>query len=389
MTLAASTDRDMMMPASTVVQMHENYMRNVRNTAARAAQASGQPDVAEHLVKLQIAAARKNVKLDMAALTALAAQGTTAIVTRTWEIDATRFFNDEQQKKLDNAAQIRTRHDVVGAVFDGQPRLYLQTAQSAEAQLLERNVRKHLAHIGYQVTDYVRGYATDAAGKQQFRIGKLLKDKLPFLYDGFAKDTSRMGNTMVVISQDPQDIARMSAGRDWVSCMSPWKTEFNIFAHKDIEHGTLVAYLVSQNDPDAHAPLARVLIKPYTDQHPLLKPAAAPPPLTDLRQLSPLRAVANRLFGKPPPRDTPAPAPAGPQTIFVPEHKVHGLRSDVLYQTALDFVTKHLNGAARDGAYYLSPALYCDSGGSREYAKQGDTLRAIKGFDSNPEAFEL
>ena len=388
MTQTASTERDLFIGKSDLAKMHDAFMRKLREQADKAAGAAGKPDMAEHLVKLQLAAARKNVKLDSASMTALAAQGTTAIVTRTWEIDAITFFDAEQQKRLDDAVPLRAHNDKVAAVFDGQKRIYLAPAQDSEGMRTERNIRKHLAHIGYNVTDYAQGYATDAAGKQQFRIGKLLKEKLPFLYEAFAQDTSRMSNTMVVISQDPNDIARMSAGRDWGSCMSPWKEEFNHFVHKDIEHGTLVAYLVSKNDPDAHAPLARVLIKPYTDQHPLMK-APTPPAATpsDLRDLSPLRAMANRLFGKPPPAPPTAPTPVGPQTIFIPERKVHGLRSDVLYQTALEFVTRHLNGGARDGAYYLSPQLYCDSDGSREYAKQGDTLRAVKSFDSNPMPF--
>ena len=390
MTMPASTEQDMFIGKSDIAKLHEAFMRKVREQADKIAAAAGKPDMAEHLVKLQLAAARKHIKLDNPEMTTLAAAGSPAITERIWAIEATRFFTAEQQEKLDAAAQIRTQNAKVAQVFDGQKRLYLHTAKDDDHSQTERNIRKHLAHIGYTVTDYAQGYATDEAGKQQFRIGKLLKEKLPFIYDAFTKDTSRMADTMVVISQDPEDIARMSAGRDWGSCMSPWKAEFNSFVHKDIEHGTLVAYLVSKNDPDAHAPLARVLIKPYTDKHPLMRPLAPEPvaPPKDVRNLSPLRSIANILFGRAPATQGPAPQPAGPQTIFVPERKVHGLRSDFLYQTALDFAAQHLNGGARDGAYYLSPQLYCDSDSSREYAKHGDLLRPVKSFDSNPMAPE-
>ncbi len=67
---------------------------------------------------------------------------------------------------------------------------------------------------------------------------------------------------MVVISRDPQKIGEMSNGQHWSSCMG----ENGVNAHfvpKDIEAGSLVAYLVSKDDPQARYPLMRQLLKPH------------------------------------------------------------------------------------------------------------------------------
>lgn len=376
-----------LMSAQAVAELHAAFMQRIRAQAEDIAAKAGAPDVVEHLVKLQLAAARKHEKIGQQDAIALAKGGTPAITARTWEIEAKKFFSPEQQKKLDDAAAKRAGHPRVAAVFGHEKRLYIDLADASEPSATQKNIAKHLAHHGYRVTDYVRGYATDAAGKQQFRIGKLLQDHASFLLPAFQEDTSRVENTMVVISQDADDIARMSTGRSWVSCMSAWKTEFDSFAHQDLAQGTLVAYLVRKDDPEVTAPLARVLIKPYTDKHPLMRkattPQSAPPVLSP--KASPLRAIANMFFGNQTASvAAPAPAAEATHTVFIPEKKVHGLRSDRLYETALAFAMQHLNKNGPDGAYYLDPRLYCDSNGAREYAKQGDTLRAVKSFDSNP-----
>ena len=67
---------------------------------------------------------------------------------------------------------------------------------------------------------------------------------------------------MVVISRDPQKIGEMSSGQHWRSCMAEGGVNFH-YVPMDIEAGSLVAYVVSKNDPEARYPLMRQMIKPY------------------------------------------------------------------------------------------------------------------------------
>ena len=117
------------------------------------------------------------------------------------------------------------------------------------------------------------------------RIGKFLQDNMQWgLLDAYQQETSTTGATqkhlkttedalknpyldnelMVVISRDPQKIGEMSSGQQWHSCMADDGVNFH-YVQDDIKHGTLVAYLVSKDDPYARYPLMRQLIKPFHD----------------------------------------------------------------------------------------------------------------------------
>lgn len=67
---------------------------------------------------------------------------------------------------------------------------------------------------------------------------------------------------MIVISRDPQKIGEMSSAQHWRSCMSEDGINFR-YVEKDIAAGTLAAYVVSRDDPQARYPLMRQLLKPY------------------------------------------------------------------------------------------------------------------------------
>ena len=98
----------------------------------------------------------------------------------------------------------------------------------------------------YTIKDYIAGYATDEAGKQTFKIGKLLTQfiedqKIPekaknyaWYYSSPANDleefyalyqkdpirNSQGKNFSIIISRHPYDIAGMSTDRTWESCMA-------------------------------------------------------------------------------------------------------------------------------------------------------------------------
>lgn len=125
--------------------------------------------------------------------------------------------------------------------------------------------------MGYNVTDYIGGYATD--GKQKFKIGKLLakSDSNSSLLESFKLDPMRSNNDKlnIVISRHPYDIGGMSTNRSWDSCMR-LSQNYNSdeegcnahFVKSDIMSGTLIAYLVKKEDKNINEPMSRLLIKP-------------------------------------------------------------------------------------------------------------------------------
>lgn len=378
----------------SVRALHDTFIARITYDASSAALQAGKPYLQDDLAAYLLAAARKRTPVSKTKLLALAASDSDTITAATNDLQAGKYFDRAQQDKLDTATAARVQHDVLDAVFGDQDRIYLKTQYPEEMSATESSVRVHLKQLGYTVTDYEGGYATDKAGKNTYRIGKLLQDneRVKFLYKRYVDDTTRLKDTMVVISRNPDDIARMSAGRHWGSCMSPHRAEFDAFVHEDIRQGTIVAYLVRGKDPEINDPCTRLLVKPYTDAVPNLRPVAPLPPLKPaqtIRTQGPIKGLFNTLFGRheaPAPQAT-TPQPAQPNIAFVPEGTMHGCNSPELRHTVDLFVAEFLNKNAPDGAYYLSPQLYCDSNSSREYSKQGDLLRPIKGYDANHLAF--
>lgn len=173
-------------------------------------------------------------------------------------------------------------------------RIFLDIPNSQHRKI-NIDVLKHLDKHGYSIEDYGNGMAsktvTDINGnqkKQMISIGKVLqrtgavnvytqyKNKkgnfknLMELYndsrDGVNKDLQ------LVISRDKHDIAGMSTGRHWQSCMTlPNEGNCGGVYHNriraDLKHHTLVAYLVNKGDDNIEAPLGRVSIKKYVNSN--------------------------------------------------------------------------------------------------------------------------
>ncbi|GEM_PF-6939369 len=71
----------------------------------------------------------------------------------------------------------------------------------------------------------------------------------------------------ILITRDPQKVGEMSSRQHWESCMRELGGINFHYVPKDIEAGTLAAYLVSMDDPQARYPLMRQLLKPYTNKY--------------------------------------------------------------------------------------------------------------------------
>lgn len=69
----------------------------------------------------------------------------------------------------------------------------------------------------------------------------------------------------IVFSKHSYDIAGMSTNRGWTSCMNLYSGINKRYLQYDVENGTIVAYLVANNDLNIERPIARVSIKPFVN----------------------------------------------------------------------------------------------------------------------------
>ncbi|MAE81265.1 MAG: hypothetical protein CMB80_00925, partial [Flammeovirgaceae bacterium] len=180
--------------------------------------------------------------------------------------------------------------------FDANGRAYFPFG--SEEQQFDEDVKDILDDTGCTITDYRGGYCQK--GKNSFRIGKVLEQEkrkaLKELEQRFqageiynlereiqdiTKSFDDIINTFVnspyrvqkaenqftiVISQNPQDVATMSTGRDWTSCMELGSGSQHHDVFCEIKRGGLVAYLIRGDDPDIKNPLARIHIRRFTNR---------------------------------------------------------------------------------------------------------------------------
>lgn len=125
-------------------------------------------------------------------------------------------------------------------------------------------INEKLNSLGYSVEDYRAGIAVDANGRRRVRIGKLL-GKFPEVQKLFNEDKLRAAKDRyyICISRHPYDIAGMSTGRGWRSCMNLEDGENLHRVIDEVVTGSLIAYLVNEKDLNIKNPTARILIKPF------------------------------------------------------------------------------------------------------------------------------
>lgn len=69
----------------------------------------------------------------------------------------------------------------------------------------------------------------------------------------------------IVFSKHAYDIAGMSTNRGWSSCMNLFQGVNHHYLQHDVSDGTMIAYLVKNDDLNIERPVARVAIKPYVN----------------------------------------------------------------------------------------------------------------------------
>ncbi len=145
-------------------------------------------------------------------------------------------------------------------------RLYFQFPQEEIKVEPHPEVAAALKDLGYEVDDYKKGLAIK--DRRKISIGKVLS-KNPAALKVYMEDPARAGTQSKyegVISRHPYDVGSMSTNRGWTSCqdlLAEPKHQQCEYIPKDIQAGTLIAYMIKANDRDIKSPVGRILIKPY------------------------------------------------------------------------------------------------------------------------------
>ena len=139
----------------------------------------------------------------------------------------------------------------------------------------ESFVTKYLQKYGYEVVNFYEGKVRKIGGKNIINIGKILTflgkshGHALELLKKYTDEKSLLtigGNYLIVISKHPYDIVGMSTDRNWTSCMNirnDQTTKIEKYLQSDVTQGTIVSYLITENDLNIKKPIARILIKPY------------------------------------------------------------------------------------------------------------------------------
>lgn len=149
-------------------------------------------------------------------------------------------------------------------------RIYLPVGKPAKPHNTQgrKSIEDYLQSVGYTIDDYLIGMAVHKDNGRTMKIGKILsKGKQVELKRVFDNDKSRQAQSnqdmYVVVSRHPYDIAGMSTGRDWESCLNIVSGSNRAYTQSDVEAGHLVAYLVEGSDKNINRPLARVRLLRY------------------------------------------------------------------------------------------------------------------------------
>lgn len=183
--------------------------------------------------------------------------------------------------------------------FPEGDRVYIPlSAPQPDEDEVDLVIANELNSNGFEITDYLGGYCSK--GNRTYRIGRTLEsirrgklkqidqqqvteqaldvgpqkqevndyynDLLHVFNNSQHRIVKNQDNLVVVISQDPHDIAAMSTDRGWSSC-----TNLEGGAHRDsafceVRQGGLIAYLVHPQDKNIENPVGRLLIRRFENR---------------------------------------------------------------------------------------------------------------------------
>lgn len=183
---------------------------------------------------------------------------------------------------------------------DQNGRIYLSfnsnTLQTEDENKIIKTLSRELEENGYQIADLKKGYAKPTGKNNFVRIGKLLElfkskklkeieqylknneiSKIKYeqeirwnnsYYDDLKSDFENLsfrvsGTLEVVISKNVHDLAAMSTGRGWTSCMNLASGLHKEDVYCEIKNGGFVAYLIKVDDKNIEHPLSRIHIRRF------------------------------------------------------------------------------------------------------------------------------
>ena len=177
-------------------------------------------------------------------------------------------------KGWDKTTNIELFQDTEYETDRNKYRMYVPIESDMDDFVFPKKIVAILKDKGYKISDYAKGLARNIEKPQrQMKIGKLLKG-YPDLQQIFAQDPQRQAGKNeheMVISRHPYDLAGMSTGRGWTSCMNIDDGEFKNYVAKDVQYGTIIAYAVKKGDRNIEHPVARVLVKKFKSEDDVTK----------------------------------------------------------------------------------------------------------------------
>ncbi len=181
-------------------------------------------------------------------------------INESLKISQYRKYHEKRPKYIEN---------ILTELFGGKNRIYIPFEYKVNNDDITINtfISMFFEDNGYTITDYLEGYCEKDG--RTFRIGKVLNklNRLDLL-KVFNEDPNRTiqnKDFLICISKHPYDIAGMSTNRGWTSCMNLENGTQSKYLYKDINSGTIIAYLIEENDKNINRPYGRINIKPYTN----------------------------------------------------------------------------------------------------------------------------
>lgn len=254
-------------------------------------------------------------------------EGADALAALLAEEKQKKLFTPVQEERIAAARQKRATPDPLDAVFGTEQRIFLRIPRAAQSQT-QHDVAAWLQQRGYAIEDYARNHARCHATQSLHRIGKLMNTHGAddWLKKDFENDLTRNPDIVILLTRDAGDIARLSTGRAWHSCLSSddfhWQKVL-----PDIRQNAFAAYAIKGDDPDNTEALARMRVLPY-----VRGPG--------------LRGIFNR-------------ESAGDDTLYVCGPPI-GLRHATFQETVQTFCDAALNHGP-DGTYRLKPDVFADT----------------------------
>ncbi len=199
------------------------------------------------------------------------------------------FKNIEKRREAANAALRNTGQSFHGypSVFslvmptikdqygrDIKPSKYIAAVVNAENLPIGRRIESYFEKDPETGKEIFTKRAGEKIPADEVRANhrKLVKQEIEELIKQYSEipevqdlRNSKPKTYYIVFSKHAYDVAGMSTGRGWTSCMNLYDGSNKRFVSFDVIEGTMVAYLVREDDLNIKKPAARVAIKPYVN----------------------------------------------------------------------------------------------------------------------------